>query len=155
MAVRRGYFAIGIYGAKNAVNVGGLWRSAASMGAAYIFTVGRRYREQASDTAKAFRHIPLFEYATFDEMRAQMPRGCLLIGVEQTDSSTDVSAFTHPDRAIYLLGAEDSGLPKGVAERCSRLIEIPSLRCLNVAVAGSIIMYDRNAKRQTPIVRIA
>lgn len=30
--------------------------------------------------------------------------------------------------------------------RCHRLIEIPSTYCLNVAVTGSIVLYDRAAK---------
>ncbi len=54
--------------------------------------------------------------------------------------------FTHPERAIYLLGAEDTGLPESVQSLCQSIIHIKSPMCLNVAVAGSIIMYDRISK---------
>jgi tRNA G18 (ribose-2'-O)-methylase SpoU len=143
----RGYFAIGIVGGKNTLNVGTLWRSAGNMGAAYIFTIGRRYPQQASDTIKAWKHIPLFDYATFDDFAAHRPKDCMLIGVEQTPRAVDLPAFTHPERAIYLLGAEDTGLPSHIVGKCQRIVQIPSARCLNVSVAGSIVMYDRNAKQ--------
>ena len=65
----RGYFGIGVYHAKKDVNIGTLWRSAYIFGASFIFTIGRRFPKQASDTVKAFRHIPLFEYQTIEELK--------------------------------------------------------------------------------------
>ena len=143
----RGYCGIGIYGSKTAVNVGTLWRSAGVLGAAFIFTVGKRYPKQASDTIKAYRHIPLWHFETLDDLR--VPHDCPLVGVEQAEKAKTLPTFTHPERAVYILGAEDQGLPKKVLERCHRLVEIPSERCLNVATAGAIVLYDRNAKAVT------
>lgn len=140
----RGYFGIGICGSKSPVNVGTLWRSAANMGAAFIFTVGRRYPHQVSDTVKAWKHVPLFQVRALDEL--PLPKDCKLIGVEQVARSVPLPRFTHPERAVYLLGAEDHGLTKAAQKRCQSIVEIPSSRCLNVAVAGSIVMYDRIAK---------
>lgn len=140
----RGYCGIGIYGTKSAVNVGTLWRSAGMMGAAFIFTVGRRYPKQASDTNKTWRHIPLWHFDSLDDLR--VPHDCPLIGVEQTPKSRPLPGYRHPERAIYLLGAEDSGLPAKVLARCHQVVAIPSERCLNVATAGSIVLYDRVAK---------
>lgn len=143
MTNERGFFGIGIYHPKTVHNVGVLWRSAHNMGAAFIFTVGHRYRTQASDTTKAARSIPLYEYAAFDDFYEHMPKDCLLLGIEQAGRSEDVRQVNHPQRAIYLLGAEDYGLPAQILERCHRILEIPSSRCLNVGVAGSIVLYDR------------
>ena len=140
----RGYCGIGIYGTKTAANVGTLWRSAGLMGASFIFTVGRRYPKQASDTIKAWKHIPLWNYESLDDLRT--PFDCPLIGVEQVAQSRPLPTFRHPERAVYLLGAEDTGLPDAVIDRCHSIVEIPSDRCLNVAVAGSIVLYDRLAK---------
>lgn len=145
-----GFFGIGIYHPKTVHNVGTLWRSAHCMGAAFIFTVGHRYKVQASDTTKAWRSIPLYEFSHFDEMFELMPRECLLMGVEQTDHSETITKTCHPSRAVYLLGAEDYGLPANVLARCHRVLEIPSTRCLNVGVAGSIVMYDRLLKGVSP-----
>lgn len=137
----RGYFSIGIYNPIHEVNVGTLWRSAYQLGAAYIFTIGAKYRQQASDTGKAHRHIPLFHYETIDDL--QIPRNCTLIGIEFPGQQ--LSAFSHPERAIYLLGAEDHGLPEEIKNRCDTIVSIESIRqpSYNVAVAGSIVMHNR------------
>jgi tRNA G18 (ribose-2'-O)-methylase SpoU len=140
----RGYFGIGIENTKNERNVGTLWRSASNFEAAFMFTAGRRYHHQCSDTLKAWRHIPLLQFADISEL--VIPHSCLLVGVEIVGQSIDLIEFEHPERAIYLLGAEDHGLSKAAIDRCHQFVEIPSHRCLNVAVAGAIVMYDRLAK---------
>ena len=52
-------------------------------------------------------------------------------------------------RAVYILGAEDTGLPESVVRACHRHVALPSVHyeSFNVAVAGSIVMYDRLAKQ--------
>jgi tRNA (guanosine-2'-O-)-methyltransferase len=152
----RGYFGIGIVGCKTAVNVGTLWRSAHNFGAAFVVIIGARYcpRRQASDTTNARLHLPFYRYATFDEFRQFRPCDCPLVGVEQTPESWSLETFCHPRRAVYLLGAEDTGVPPTILAQCQMTIAIPTPMCLNVAVAGSIVMYDRLAKqhRITPPV---
>ena len=140
----RGYFAIGICNGKAAVNQGTLWRSAYQLGAAYVFTVGRRYKKQHSDTTKTWRHVPMFNWSTFEEMNR--PMDCVLVGIEMGGES--LMEFEHPERAIYLLGAEDHGLPDDILKQCDAIISIPSIRTesYNVSVAGSIVMYDRASK---------
>ncbi len=137
----RGYFGIGIYKPKTPENIGILWRSAHNFGASFIFTIGHRYRQQPTDTTKAWKSVPLYEYSKLEEL--PIPKECLLVGIEQANGSAIMPAAIHPERAIYLLGAEDFGLPAEVLEKCQRVLEIPSTRCLNVGVAGSIVMYDR------------
>jgi tRNA G18 (ribose-2'-O)-methylase SpoU len=141
--MKSGYFGIGILHAKTEVNVGTLWRSAAILGASFIFTIGRRYKKQASDTLEAWRHIPLFHYDTFDQFYENLPHDCQLIGVELDPTSVPVAEFKHPKRAVYLLGAEDNGLTREAIDRSHKLVQLPGEHCLNVAVAGSLIMYDR------------
>lgn len=143
---RRGYFAIGIFHTKTPQNIGTLWRSAQNFGAAFIFTIGRRYDKQSSDTCSTPRHVPLFHYDDFDHFKKSRPFDCPLIGVEQADNSSDLIGFCHPEKAVYLLGAEDHGLSRTVLQGCQRIIHISSPMCLNVAVAGSIVMYDRASK---------
>lgn len=140
------YFAIGIWHPKHEDNVGTLWRSAYALGAAFVFTVGRRFREQASDTTKAWRQIPMFNFRSLDDLREHLPHSCALVGVELDDRATRLEGFAHPPRAVYLLGAEDHGLSDEVRQRCHRIIQLPGTECLNVAVAGSIVMYDRTVK---------
>lgn len=142
----RGYFGVGVENCKYEMNLGTLWRSAHIFGASFIFVIGQRYRRQSSDTTKAWRSIPLYQYLTFEDFYSSMPNDTILTGVEIMDRATPITKFTHNPRAVYLLGAEDGGLSKRAAEKCHRLVQIPGNICLNVAVAGSIIMYDRIAK---------
>lgn len=144
----RGYFGIGIYNTKTEHNIGTLWRSAYIFGASFIFTIGKRYKKQHSDTTKATNHIPLYEYKTFEEFYSNIPNNCLLIGVEQNEKSIDLKKFWHPERAIYLLGAEDYGLNENIISKCHKIVSIDTKLCLNVSVAGSIIMYNRKVQNE-------
>ncbi len=138
-----GYFEIGLFHIKKEVNVGTLWRSAHQLGAAGIFTIGRQYKQQSSDTTRSKYHIPLRHYETFEGFLSNRPEGAVLIGIEL--GGIPLSSFRHPLQAIYLLGAEDYGLPEKVLRRCNLVVSVESLdpQSYNVAVAGSIVMYHR------------
>ena len=146
----RGYFGIGIYNGKNIQNVGTLWRSAAILGADFIFTIGDRYTKQCSDTMSTPRHIPLYHYGDGEDFFNHVPCGCKVVAVELCDGSIPLDKYYHGERCIYLLGAEDDGLPPEVLARCDDKVQIYGEYCLNVAVAGSIVMYDRITKRGMP-----
>lgn len=145
----RGYFGIGIWHGKTEHNIGTLWRSAHLYGAAFIYTVGQRYKMQASDTPKTRLHTPLFEFATIDDLVEHLPYSCPLIGVELDPRAQSLSRFSHPERACYLLGAEDHGLPLSVLDRCHGVVQIETVmpQSLNVAVAGSLILHHRHTSR--------
>jgi tRNA G18 (ribose-2'-O)-methylase SpoU len=139
----RGYAEIGVYHPKKDVNIGTLWRSAYQLGCCGLFTIGRRYQHQASDTTKAWRHMPLRHFLTLDEWQAALPLGVTVIAIEM--GGTLLHTFKHPERAIYLLGAEDHGLPESVLAQCQEHVAIEAMRTdsYNVAVAGSLVLYHR------------
>jgi len=145
----RGYFNIGVYHPKTGMNIGTLWRSAYQLGAAGIFVVGKRYEKMASDTYKTPRHIPLWEYTDWDDFASHRPCGAQLIGIEM--GGEQLPHFWHPQQAIYLLGAEDHGLPPDVLAQCQYVVSIPAVRqeSYNVAVAGSIVMFHRSLQQQS------
>ena len=148
MKKQGGYFGIGIFNPKTETNVGTLWRSAHILGASFIFTIGRRYKRQATDTTFASNNIPLFNYENFEEFYKNMPTDCILVGVELDEKSIASNEFQHPKRCIYLLGAEDHGLSAEAILKCHKLVQLPGDKCLNVSVAGSLIMYDRVIKME-------
>ena len=143
----RGYFGIGIYGVKTSANIGSLWRTADIFGAGFMFVIGKRYSAMKTDTRKSYRHIPLFEYESFEIFKSSLPVDSKLVGVELDDSSSPVMAYQHPERAVYLLGAEDFGLPAEVIAACDDIVQLPGAAALNVSVAVSIVIYDRLLKR--------
>jgi tRNA(Leu) C34 or U34 (ribose-2'-O)-methylase TrmL len=145
----RGYFGVGIYHTKTQTNVGTLWRSAMNLGADFVFTIGRRYKPQASDTLKTPRHLPLWHFEDFADFRAHIPYDCQVVAVENKPKfvTCPLPHLRHPERAIYLLGAEDHGLSDSVLMRCQAVVDLPcEAGCYNVAVAGALTMYDRKVK---------
>ncbi len=139
----RGYFAIGVEGISKSMNLGNLMRSAHGFGASFVFTIGADPRafETKADTSKAADHVPAYHWASLEEMR--LPRHCRLVGVELLDEAVDLPSFRHPTRAAYLLGPERGSLSDAVLARCDHIVKIPTAFCVNVAMAGAIVMYDR------------
>jgi tRNA G18 (ribose-2'-O)-methylase SpoU len=144
-----GFFGVAVYHPKHEVNVGTLWRSAFTYQAALLGTVGRRYKAQSGDTCKTPNSIPLHHYDDVEDLIEHLPHGCQLVGVELDERAESLTTFAHPKRALYLLGAEDHGLPEPVLERCHQVVQIPSpaVWSLNVAVAGSLVLHDRFVKK--------
>lgn len=142
----QGHFGIGIENLLSHENLGTLWRSAQLMGASYIFTIGKKYKFQKTDTTKAHKAIPLFQFLDFDEFFATMPKESKLVGIEIDDKAESLSTYEHFRTCIYLLGSESNGLSDYAKNMCHDLIYIPSTGCLNVSVTGSIVLYDRVSK---------
>lgn len=142
----RGFFGIGIECCKTKTNYGTLFRTAYILGANFIFLIGKRFKKQCSDTVKSWRHIPTYDYKTFDEFYKHIPYNCKLVSIELDDNAIPIENFKHPERAIYLLGAEDNGLKKETISKCHHLIKLKGDYSLNVSVAGSIVLYHRIMK---------
>jgi tRNA G18 (ribose-2'-O)-methylase SpoU len=145
----RGYFGIGIDRCKTPVNIGSLLRSAHAFGADFCFTVGIRgcgkYRRTATDTTDATAHLPFTQYEDLSAFLAARPRGCQIVAVE-VDGERTLGEFNHPERAMYVLGPEDGDVRKEIRELAQHTVRLPTAYCLNVAVAGAIVMHDRIAK---------
>lgn len=139
----RGYYGLAIYRPKKEVNVGSLLRTAQIFDASFIALIGSRYHRQSSDTFGAVHHIPLFEYDCFDSFYLNLPRSCQIVGVEQHERAKELKAYKHPLSAVYLLGAEDDGLPPAILDRCHDIVMLEGEKSMNLAVAGSIVIYHR------------
>ena len=139
----RGYFAIGAERMSKSLNLGNLMRSAHAFGASFTFTVGATYHalEAAADTSKGAQHLPHYNWAALEAMA--LPDGCRLVGIELTDDAVDLPSFRHPLRAAYVLGPERGSLSGPLLARCDWVVRIPTAFCINVAMAGAIVMYDR------------
>ena len=139
----RGYFAIGAERISKSLNLGNLMRSAHGFGASFTFTVGATYQalEARADTSKGARHLPHYNWASIGEIA--LPQGCRMVGVELLEDAVDLPSFHHPARAAYVLGPERGSLSPELLARCDYVLRIPSNFCINLAMAGAIVMYDR------------
>jgi tRNA G18 (ribose-2'-O)-methylase SpoU len=139
----RGYFAIGAERSSKALNLGNLMRSAHAFGASFTFTIGATYQalEARADTSKGQSHIPHYNWDRPADLI--LPKGCKLVGIELLDDAIDLPSFRHPLQAAYVLGPEKGSLSPELLERCDFTVKIPTSFCINVAMAGAIVMYDR------------
>lgn len=139
----RGYFGIGVERLSKPLNAGNLFRSAHAFGASFVFTIAATWRASAtrSDTSQSADQVPYYEFASVDALR--LPSGCRLVGIELMDESDWLPSFRHPSQAAYVLGPERGSLSPELVARCDHLVKIPTKFCVNVGVAGAIVMYDR------------
>lgn len=140
----RGYFGIGIEGISKPQNAGALFRTANAFGASFVFTVNAAYEKpscQRVDTSHAAGQVPFYSFPSLEAM--VLPEGCDLVGVELTDEAVDLPCFTHPRAAAYVMGRERGSLTPGMLALCRHVVKIPTRFCINLGLAGAIVMYDR------------
>jgi tRNA G18 (ribose-2'-O)-methylase SpoU len=147
----RGFFAIGAERTSKSLNLGNLMRSAHAFGASFTFTIGAAYSalEAFADTSRGHEHLPHYDWRSVDEM--VLPRGCKLVGIELLQEAIELPRFQHPVRAAYVLGPEKGSLSPELLARCDVTVKIPSRFCINVAMAGAIVMYDRHVSRRATV----
>lgn len=140
----RGYFGIGAEGISKPMNLGALMRTAHAFGASFFFTIDAAPKVRdayRADTSKAFDHLPYYPFERAADVR--LPKGCALVGVELLDEAVDLPSFRHPAAAAYVLGRERGSLSPEVTAACAHVVQIPTKFCLNVGLAGALVMYDR------------
>jgi tRNA G18 (ribose-2'-O)-methylase SpoU len=140
----RGFFGMGCEDISKPGNVGNLMRTSHAFGASFFFFIKPAVDMSGvrqSDTSDATLHLPLYVHDSIEQL--QLPRHCRLVGVELTDDAVDLPLFRHPLQAAYILGPEKGSLSAAVQARCDHIVKIPTSFCINVGVAGAIVMYDR------------
>jgi tRNA G18 (ribose-2'-O)-methylase SpoU len=126
------------------MNVGSLFRTAHAFGASFVFTVDARYKRREaenSDTSRTAQQVPLYEFDSVEALR--LPTDCALVGVELLEEAAELPSFRHPRCAAYVLGPERGSLSAKLLACCDQVVKIPTKFCVNLAVAGAIVMYDR------------
>jgi tRNA G18 (ribose-2'-O)-methylase SpoU len=140
----RGYFGMGVEGISKPMNLGSLLRSAHAFGASFAFTIGAVFDARAAagaDTSAAVASLPFHAYP--DLAAFTLPHGCRLVGIELMEDAVELPSFTHPAQAAYVLGAERRSLSPALLERCDFVVKIPTRFSINLAIAGTLVMYDR------------
>ena len=144
-------FAIAAWEISKEHNVGSLVRTAHAAAAQEVILLGdREWNVEAARTADLFTEIVQLPADT-GTLRAHVKeRGWNLVAVELTEESTNLFDAEYPDRPCFLLGAEIGGVPPELLDDAELIVQIPQwglVPCLNLAVAGSIVVYDYLAKR--------
>jgi tRNA G18 (ribose-2'-O)-methylase SpoU len=139
----RGYFGIGAERISKPMNLGNLVRSANAFGASFVFLIDAQCDRRAakSDTSNAEVALPVYDVSETRQLK--LPRGCQLVGIELVNDAIELPSFRHPMQAAYVFGPERGSLSPELLTRCDHVVRIPTRFCINLAVAGAIVMYDR------------
>lgn len=146
--LKRGFAMLGLRNPKSGENVGGACRAAHCYGAAGVIVDGKRRNklmQHPTDTMKAYRHMPL---QWVDDLFEAIPYACIPIAVELHPRARAIEYAKHPERAIYIFGAEDATLGKETIDRCESVIYVPTRDCMNLAATANVILFDRASKRR-------
>lgn len=141
----RGYAAIGLDRPKDTANLGGVLRAAQCYGAALVMMTGGRMGKYATDTMKAYRHLPCVEV---DDLLKHVPFGAIPVVVELVERTKPIFDFKHPHSAFYIFGPEDGSVRKEIVERIPLVIQIPTVGCMNLAATVNVVLFDRLSKQQ-------
>ena len=142
----RGYAVIALDNPKSPINVGSAMRAAQCYGASLILIGGPRMQrigKIATDTMKAYRHIPTM---MVDDVMEHIPHDCVPVAIDLVEGARSLTTYCHPERAFYVFGAEDATLGKRILDRCRDKVMVPTKGCMNLAAAVNVVLYDRMAK---------
>lgn len=143
---QRGFAAIGLDRCKDTANLGGVLRAAQCYGAASVVVSGGRLGKYATDTMKAYKHIPCMDV---EDVMACIPFGAVPVVVELCDRAKSLFTFQHPESAFYIFGPEDGSVRKEIIDRAPLVVQIPTRLCMNLAATVNVVLYDRLMKRAT------
>lgn len=141
----RGFSAIGLDRCKSKENLGGVLRAAGCYGASMVAVSGERMGKYATDTMRAYRHIPCLEVV--DIMDA-IPFGAIPVVIELCDRAKPINNFVHPEAAFYIFGPEDGSVKKEIIDRVPHVIQIPTKFCMNLAATVNVVLFDRLMKQK-------
>jgi len=139
-----GFLGIGIYNVKRTYNFGAVIRAARVFGADFVFSVGTRNPQEQSSIGAELT-VPLFHFKTVEEFVGAIPVNAKLVCVELTPGAFAIQSYQHPKRAVYLLGPEDGTIPDSILRMHDKVI-LPGAYPLNVAMAATVVLYDRVMK---------
>lgn len=132
------------------VNLGVAVRSAEAAGLTEVYLVGRgeMLRSPARGTENVVPVTPLPDAAAL--VRRARETGRQLVAVQQTPASVPYHRAVYPPRPLFVLGAEDEGVPAALRRAADLLVEIPQwgvIDSLNVAAAATCVLFHWRAHR--------
>ena len=146
-----------LHNIRSVSNVGAMFRTADAAGIDKIYLTGYtpcpldRFGRKRGDLAKsalgAEEFVPWEQKKNIFPLLAELKREkFLIIGIEQDKNSVDYKTLRlRSGRGnVFIVGAEVTGIPKSVLEKCDIVAEIPmrgKKESLNVSVALGVALF--------------
>lgn len=142
-------FAVAVINMSKEMNIGSLLRTAHAAAAERLILVGETsfntYAAATTDRWTDIDHLP----TPADLVAHAAETGRPLVAIERDPRAVSLFEAVYPPRPIFVLGAEKFGVPPEVLDASALIVEIPQwglVPSLNVAAAGSVVIYDYLAK---------
>jgi tRNA(Leu) C34 or U34 (ribose-2'-O)-methylase TrmL len=126
------------------INLGVAVRSAEAAGFQEVFLLGRAglFRSPARGTD----HLLPIRHAVDAAALVRLAReaGYQIVAVQQTPDSVPYHTADYPPRPLFVMGAEDLGVPAPLRRAADLVVEIPQygvIDSLNVAAAATVVMF--------------
>ncbi|MBM3129490.1 MAG: 23S rRNA (guanosine(2251)-2'-O)-methyltransferase RlmB [Chloroflexi bacterium] len=138
-------------------NFGTLLRTAEAVGVDGVIIAERRAVGVTPTVVKASagaaHHLKIARVTNLARTIEELKRANIwIVGVENVPEAQDFSRMDFKMPLALVLGSEGAGLGRLVREKCDFLIRLPmwgKVSSLNVAVAGSIVLYAARGQRMT------
>ena len=148
-------FAVIFHNIRSVENVGAMFRTADAAGVDKIYLTGYtpaptdRFGRVRKDLAKsalgAEKFVPWESKRSLPAlMRRLKQKKFQIIAIEQDRNSIDYKEVKLKQRNAFIVGAEVTGIPKNVLEKCDVIAEIPmrgKKESLNVSVALGVVLF--------------
>ena len=144
-----------LHNIRSVENVGAIFRTADAAGINKIYLVGYtpcpldRFGRKRGDLAKSA--LGAEEFVSWEQKKMIFPlllklkkEDFQIIGIEQDRKSIDYKTLKLKNKNAFIVGAEVTGIPKNILEKCDIIAEIPmrgKKESLNVSVACGIVLF--------------
>jgi len=144
-----------LHNIRSVTNVGAMFRTADAAGINKIYLTGYtpapvdRFGRKRKDLAKSA--LGAEEFVSWESkkslpaiLRNLRREEYLIIGIEQDKNSIDYKKVKTKNKNVFIVGAEVTGIPKNILEKCDIIAEIPmrgKKESLNVSVACGIALF--------------
>jgi 23S rRNA (guanosine2251-2'-O)-methyltransferase len=135
-------------------NVGAIFRTADAVGINKVYLTGYtptpfdRFGRKRGDLAKsalgAEEFVPWEQRNLPALMRNLRREKYLIVAIEQAENSIDYKNVKLKEKNAFIFGAEVTGIPKNILEKCDVIAEIPmkgKKESLNVSVACGVALF--------------
>jgi len=133
-------------------NVGATVRSASCWGIEQVWWTGDRIRLDEKkrlpreERMRGYKDVELIQFNNpFDQFNLD---DVVPVAIELQKGAESLPNFEHPKNAVYVFGPEDGSIPATFKKFCHRFVVIPTRHCLNLSVAVSIVLYERQRQLQ-------
>ncbi|MEE2787250.1 MAG: TrmH family RNA methyltransferase, partial [Myxococcota bacterium] len=143
-AIKRSHAALAMCQSRFNINLGVAIRSAEAAGLQGVFFVGRSdfMRSPARGADLAIPVVGVEDVAAL--IRLARNQDYQIVAIQQTAASIPYHQAQYPPRPLFVVGAEDAGMPRALLEAADLVVEIPQfgiIDSLNVATASTVVLF--------------